>query len=177
MRRQRTLIAAVVVVVVALGVVAAITVLPADASLVVKPVPPTVLPASPVAIPSSATIPATLDQPGSPAIVPTKPNTDPLTLTFTEADVRAYVAMHPHPDQVPNAPAATIVSIEFLPARVVDARIGDSGMSPDVLLCLVTLHGSFHVAGPLGSKGVSGSTGTLLFNAHTGNHLMETVGP
>lgn len=50
-------------------------------------------------------------------------------------------------------------------------------MRPDVLVCLVTLRGTFQVAGPRGSPGVRGTTGTLLFDAHTGNQLMETVGP
>ncbi len=73
MRRPRAFSAATILVALALGVVAALRVQLADASLAVRPVPPTAVVTMPMAAPNGPTVPATLDQPGSPAIVPSRP--------------------------------------------------------------------------------------------------------
>jgi hypothetical protein len=113
---------------------------------------------------------------GAPAIRPRVATTDPGTPAFTEEDARAYVAGHPHPDQVHAAPPATIERVEFLPSEAVDARIGATGLPAGRLLCLVTLRGSFAVSVPGGPQ-VTSSTGYLVFDAHTGNTLIEGFGP
>lgn len=111
-------------------------------------------------MPTPAMPPPTLDQPGEPAIRPNAVSTDPAVPSFTADDVRAYVATHPHLNQIPDAPAATVASVAFLPVQAVDERLGaGTGMRPDTLLRVVALHGGFIVTGPPGHR-ACGARGT-----------------
>lgn len=77
----------------------------------------------------------------------------------------------------------TVQKVEFVPERAVRARFGGegTGLPDDTLLCLVTVQGTFSVSGPP----LSGSTPKTVvshlmfqvFDAHTGNLLMQVMGP
>lgn len=176
MRRQRLLLIAAILIGASLSIVAILVTVPAGALPLVTPVPPTVVSATQTISPIRSSPPATLDQPGISAIPVVKLSTDPAVPSFSDADVRAYFATHTHPDQVSGGEPETITSIEFLPARVVDERLGGTGMSPGTLLCMVTLHGNFRVSGPGGRVSWNSPTGYMVFNALTGNDIMEVVG-
>lgn len=140
------------------------------------PVPPTTVPQPGSSMPVAVAPPASTNQPGGTAIHPQIVSSDPTLPSFTAADVRAYVSSHPHPDQAIGAVPATITGVEFLPAQAVEARLGGStGRPATALLCLVTLRGSFAVAGPRGT-GWSSNVAYLVFDAQTGNILVEAVG-
>jgi hypothetical protein len=139
-------------------------------------VPPTIVPDQRASTP----VPPPTYPPSNPegvrAIRPRATTSDPGTPAFTEEDGRAYVAAHPHPDQAPSSSPATIERVEFLPGEVADARLGSTGLPAGRLLCLVTLRGSFAVSAPFGHE-VKSSVGYLVFDAHTGNILIEGIGP
>jgi|GEM_PF-2526573 hypothetical protein len=111
---------------------------------------------------------------GIPAIKPTLPGSIP---AFTTADVLAFVTAYPHPDRDPSKPPPVVTSAEFLTSSEVSARLNVStGQPPGALLCLVTSQGSFRVAGPAGAIR-TGTVGYQVFDASTGNLLLEGVGP
>jgi hypothetical protein len=177
MRRHRPLIAVGICAAFLLGTLAVLVLVdPVGARAVATAVPPTTIPRQGGVTPPASPPPATLDQPGSPAIRPATVSTDPALRSFSADDARSYIANHPHPDQAVGAAPATITSVEFLPAQTIDARLGgNTGMRPTTLLCLVTLHGSFDLAGPHGVSR-SAETAYLIFDAHSGNIVVEAVG-
>lgn len=177
MRRRRlcTLIATIAVL--SLGTIAALAVAStAGARPLVAAIPPTTVPPPGSGMPVSVAPPASMNQPGGTAIRPRAVSTDPALPSFSAADVRAYVSAHPHPDQASGAAPATIAGVEFLPAQAMESRLGGAtGRPATALFCLVTLRGSFAVAGPPGT-GWSSDIAYLVFDAHTGNILVEVVG-
>lgn len=113
---------------------------------------------------------------GATAIRPTRPTMDPATPAFTVQDVTNYVNANPIEQTVPGT-KPTIESIEFLPNRDVNARFTTStGRPDDALMCLVTLRGSFLVAGPGGEANIKSNVAYWVFDAHTGNELLVVVG-
>jgi hypothetical protein len=95
--------------------------------------------------------------------------------SFTAADVAAYLAKHPHSDADLSKAPPVIASIEFLTTQNLAARLGAApDRPPEYLVCLVTLSGDFTVSGPEG--GYTSSIGYQLFDAQTGNLLIEGVG-
>jgi hypothetical protein len=105
--------------------------------------------------------------PGIPAIPPRAdaPIGGP---AFTAADVNAYLATRPPAYAVGPA---VVNRVEFLPAQQVEAKLGTmSNRPPEHLLCLVTLTGDFGTI-----AGVKLTTGYLVFDARTGNLLIEGV--
>ncbi len=141
----------------------------------------------------------TSDPPGVPAITPepamraralasttTTPYTQ--TATYTEADVRAYLAprlpsIFPTTDEHP----AVVSRVLFIPARVASAYLlnEDIGRSPDTLVCYVEITGSLSTArihvplriNPRTHRRIRvilrpAHLGELVFDAQTGNALM-----
>lgn len=75
----------------------------------------------------------------------------------------------------PNAPVA-IDRIEFLPSASVAARLrASTGRADDETLCLVTLRGAFSAGRP-GLARTRSTTAFQVFDARTGNLLMEGLG-
>jgi hypothetical protein len=87
---------------------------------------------------------------------------------FSSADVATYLANHP-PTYAVTPP--TISSVEFVTAEQVNARLRTmTNRPPEYLLCLVTLTGDFGTI-----AGAKLTTGYLVFDAQTGNLLLEAV--
>lgn len=109
--------------------------------------------------------------------IPVTAAAHPGRAAFSIADVRAYLAAHP-----PRLAAATptIEVIEFVPAREAQDRTQcqAGGRTPDELVCLVTLHGDFVArSAPHGFARPRGHGSHLIFDARTGNLLVETIEP
>jgi hypothetical protein len=73
----------------------------------------------------------------------------------------------------------TVVSVEFLTSQQVSARLdGETTGVPDgTLLCYVMIEGTYVMSAPppINTTAVV-HDGVLVFNAHTGNLLMSSVG-
>lgn len=120
---------------------------------------------------------------GIPAIAPTLPVVAGRP-SFTEQDVRVYVASHPPSVADPNGPAPVVERVEFLPVEQVESRI-NHGMSvpKGTLLCLVTISGQWVVPPGLLPPGVQ-AQGTpnpntvvyQVYDAQTGNFMAWTSG-
>ncbi len=110
-------------------------------------------------------------------------NTATNVATFTEDDVRQFVNAHPSWGLIKSNTPFTIEKIEFLSSHEATIKIATSlanvvGATPDKLLCLVTVRGSFAMAG---SPPVPGQTvgpaktfthAFQLFDAQTGNLIL-----
>ena len=120
-------------------------------------------------------------QQGIPAIKPTIRGAGPTVPAFTVADVMRYA-------NVPGATAAAgyassippvVISVEFLTQGALTARIPEAdtrGVPSDTLLCYVQYSGKFELTSPFGPPRYYDRAAEV-FNAHTGNRLMEGVGP
>lgn len=116
---------------------------------------------------------------GARAIQPTILDAAPGLPTFGVNDVLTYVAAHPASGgKISAVGTPTIESVEFLASRDVAARIDHgTGLPDDHLLCLATLHGTFAVPAPLGTKArPTASIQYLVFDARTGNLLSASLG-
>jgi hypothetical protein len=105
---------------------------------------------------------------------------------FTEADVRQFLNNQPQWGLIKSITPFTVEKVEFLTAREVKAHLNQDiaatlGVSDTTILCLVTAHGSFVVAGgpPIsGQSSNASNTGATfkrayqLYDAQTGNLLM-----
>ncbi len=114
---------------------------------------------------------------GIPAIKPQAGTANPAGAAFDAQTAQAYVLAHPSTGKVQSNGPATVVSVQFISAQQADDQLKtQSGLRPDRLICLVTLKGSFSVAGPPGT-GVG--TFTMLyraFDAQTGNSIYQKSG-
>lgn len=96
---------------------------------------------------------------------------------FTEADVMAYFAGHRPSYAVAAQPAPVVVGVQFESARDANAQLGTSINVPDdTLLCVVRLTGTFLGDTPPGIKAYVYHDGHMVFDAHTGNLLVSSVG-
>jgi len=104
------------------------------------------------------------------------PRTQTGVPAFVARGALDYVAAHPHPDRVRSQGVPAVQSVEFLTSAEVWARIGvKTELQPADMVCIVTSHGSFLVAGPQGMSR-SGTVGYQIFDARTGNLVIEGVG-
>lgn len=124
-------------------------------------------------ITSTATPPALSPQ-GVPAIPVTRPGDIP---AFTEQDVRAWESSHAHEYQDPAEPPPVVEKVEWITSGEVKARVGNTGLPDDALLCVVTLRSHFIVHGPAGGAPYTGTTETDVYDARTGNFLVLGIGP
>lgn len=124
--------------------------------------------------------------PGVPAI-PVKPTTSAGVAAFTQQDVEAYFNIHPNLSDmfaVENAAPPTVDHVEFVTAGEFSARgqVVPSSRSGADLLCVVTVHGTFHQSGPppidpnVPTTVVTFKASTLYFDATTGNLLLNRLG-
>ena len=116
-----------------------------------------------------------LDPVGIAAIRPTAGPQGPSVPAFTADDARAYVAAHPIP-QAQGRPYS-VTRVSFLSSGVVNTQLGvAAGVDDSRLLCVVELHGTFTMPKfPAGPPGPTVSTYYQLFDARTGNLLLETA--
>ncbi len=136
------------------------------------PTPPVVTP------PSLATLRALPTSPGGPpggtAIHPTLSGTDPATPNFTAADVRAYFAAQQAPGTTPQY---TITDIVFMTSDELQARMGrDPKIGANRLVCVVQMSGTFTHSAFAGATPFMSDVAFKVFDAHTGNLLIESEG-
>jgi len=110
---------------------------------------------------------------GVPAITPR----NDCTPSFTVQDVLDYESAHPFAT-MRSEPVGkpTITKIWFITSAEASGQMaGESiGLSDDAVVCYVEFHGTFRSYGPPGSKPVEHTgTGVQVFDAHTGNLLVE----
>lgn len=136
---------------------------------------------SPVARESDV-IPADTYPPGITAIRPSRPGESLASgqPAVSTEDVRAFLSSTPPSYWDRTSPPPIITSIEFMSAAEASKRFADSLLRPpDTVLCVVTLTGRFIVAAPPTDKvdrfSMVGTSSVLIFDANTGNWLMESV--
>jgi len=117
---------------------------------------------------------------GSEAIHPTLA-AKPGKPTFTEDDVRAWVADNPPAAWDSTTPPPVVERVEFLPAREVAAKVNHPVYAPDdAILCLATLSGTWAPELPPGVKPsgspIPNTVIYLIFDGTTGNLLGMTSG-
>jgi hypothetical protein len=102
---------------------------------------------------------------------------------YTEADVRQFVATHRPDLTVAGTPNPVVVSGQFLTAKQASAQVSgeEIAASDSTLVCLVFVSGIFNDSSwsPFGGTPNADSTftqGWIVFDAHTGNELVSTVG-
>jgi hypothetical protein len=102
---------------------------------------------------------------------------------FTEADVRQYFAAHRSSFTVPGTPNPVVVSGQFLTAKQASAQLGEEEVaaSDSTLVCLVFVSRIFQdttapIVGTPPTAGTTVTQGAMVFDAHTGNLLVNTVG-
>jgi hypothetical protein len=122
--------------------------------------------------------PDTVTAPGIPAIHP-RNNCTP---SFTEQDVRDYLAQGIPLDKIQVIGQPTVAQVVFLTIRDLDQAKHDSeweaNYPADLVVCYVALHGTFRVFGPPGSHSpATFSTAYIVFDAHTGNEFAVGTGP
>ncbi len=123
---------------------------------------------------------STTQQTGAPAIKPTILNAAPMTPAFTETDVREYAKQHARgfgKIGVVNGPPE-VSKVEFLAAGALEQKLnGNSGLhlAGDSLLCYVQYRGDFVVAGLTGTPAQHYPGATQVFDAHTGNILIQST--
>jgi len=128
--------------------------------------------------PGAITLPIIQYPPGVPAIVPSRSVADQSTSALTPADVNQYLSASP-PFKPLSAGAGKAATIQFLPAgRVSQLLNGESIGRPDnAIVAYVVVQGPISTAGfPLPSGALmppSSPKGTLVFDAQTGNLLVE----
>jgi hypothetical protein len=114
---------------------------------------------------------------GIPAIRPTRPAAPPNEPTYSEADMRTYLArVRLRLGKIMIDGPYTIERTEFLPESEANRRLGVvGGMPSDQPICLVTVHGAFSVSSPpvpgSGPTVHTFSTVILIFDGRTGNAL------
>lgn len=103
------------------------------------------------------------------------------TPSFTQQDVRDSVAHGVFLDfltQVTGRP--TVTRVVFLTVsdldRVGRQQWGGPAYPPDILVCYVELRGTFTFSGGIDPPSHF-STGSIVFDAHTGNELVVVAGP
>ena len=140
-------------------------------------------PASTLDVKSHVTVvcpgpPYTLSAPGVPGIHP-RNNCTP---SFTEQDVRDYLAQGIPLDKIQVIGQPTVAQVVFLTIRDLDQAKHDSeweaNYPADLVVCYVALHGTFRVFGPPGSHSpATFSTAYIVFDAHTGNEFAVGTDP
>lgn len=116
---------------------------------------------------------------GVPAIKPRLNSTNKSTPTFTEQDVKDYVAAHPDSPKRKSEVPPTVTKVEFITYQEAQKRQGGAlygqAMPDDQLLCFAELSGNFTMYGPpagaASARKMSFTKTTLVFNAQTGNAL------
>ena len=117
---------------------------------------------------------------GSEAVRPSL-SPEPGKPTFTEDDVRAYVAANPPDFWDSDTPPPVIKRIEFMSACDVAIKVNHAVYKPDdALLALVTLTGTWKPRLPPGVKPsgppIPNTVAYLIFDATTGNLIGRTSG-
>lgn len=93
-------------------------------------------------------------------------------------DVAAFAAAHGPMGKIHASGSHSVDGVELLPAQAVNTRLKTRiSVPPTTQLYLVTLRGSFAVAGPPGSGTVTSNEAYSVFDAETGNLLMVGLGP
>ena len=113
---------------------------------------------------------------GIPAIRPQVAMNSGVRQTFSASDVENYVKNHPMAEAVVVAPLPQAVKVEFLTSREVNISLNVRTNLPDnTRVSLVTLQGSFQVSGPQGAKTKIVNTAYQVFDAQSGNLVLEVV--
>jgi hypothetical protein len=120
----------------------------------------------------------TVSERGIPSIHPR--NT--CTPSFTEQDVRDYLAQGIPLGKIEVIGQPTVAQVEFLTIRDLGQATGDSeweaNYPANMVVCYVALHGAFRVFGPVTSHPPNTvSNASIVFDAHTGNELEVGAGP
>ena len=114
---------------------------------------------------------------GAPAIRPHLAPSGNTTPSFNAQDVVAYVKANGVGGKIDSSVPATVEKVEFLSARVASTRLHTwIGVQDDALLCLVTVRGSFSITPPGGGRRAGSNVAFLVFDAHTGNILILSMG-
>lgn len=120
---------------------------------------------------------------GVPAIQPRERATDGMTPAFGVQEVLEYVKARPISDRASRDAAVTVETVEFLPRRAFPQRYPQLRplTADDTLLCVVKLRGTFVMSAPPSIRQNTGlrtaDTAHQVFDARTGNLLLEAVGP
>lgn len=110
-------------------------------------------------------------------ITPHTTATDPQIPTYTEQDVRDYIASHGIAGTV-GGPTLVGVSFETVDQARKATGGGMSRFPDDMLVCVVQLSGSFTQQGSTGSQAPVALTRQYhVFDGHTGNLLMIRTAP
>lgn len=98
--------------------------------------------------------------------------------TFTKADIVAWVSSTPFGAAVVGDPPPIVTSVAFLTDAQVASKLHgeDPGIPPSSLVAYVRVSGTFAQYSPLGGSPLIYHSGYLVFDAHTGNLLMDNVG-
>jgi len=145
----------------------------------IGPMPPSRIPQEPVSGSDMNPKPST-QQTGAPAIQPHILGAGPTSPAFTAEDVRQYAARETEgfgPIQTRGA-APKILKVEFLTAAELRKAISkplNLTTPDDTLLCYVQYSGDFFVHGPNGLPPTRYQRAAQVFDAHTGNLLMQTA--
>jgi len=111
---------------------------------------------------------------GVPAIQPQVGMAGHLAPAFTTKDVEAYVATHQILARASASGPVVVEKVEFLPTQTVNERLKTTISQADgTLLCLVQLRGTFTAAVPPGAKGRRFAVAYRVFDARTGDLLVE----
>ena len=96
---------------------------------------------------------------------------------FTEAEVRAFVATYAMTYQTPGGAPLQVVSVEFLTSAAAHQKVHTDAAArpPEALLCVAYVHGDFTISNGSGSGSFHATEGWLLFDAVTGNVLVEAA--
>ncbi len=123
--------------------------------------------------------PPTKPAPGASAITPTRPGQVP---SFTESDVRAYLARFPfRGDPTTTGLPATVTSVQFITREQAEAAMNGESLSevpPGALVCYVVLTGHFNprAVGPMPADAKPRTdfitSAHMVFDAATGNLLV-----
>jgi hypothetical protein len=116
-------------------------------------------------------------------VQPRAANADALTPAITVQDVTDYVLAHPASlGKVRVDGPYTVESVDFVSAQQVNQQLNiDIGVAPETLMCLVRAKGIFISVSPPDANNVQHEvtyhTWYLIFDAHTGNLLLQNVRP
>lgn len=106
-----------------------------------------------------------------------------MTPAFGVQEVLEYVKARPISDRASRDAAVTVETVEFLPRRAFPQRYPQLRplTADDTLLCVVKLRGAFVMSAPPSIRQNTGlrtaDTAHQVFDARTGNLLLEAVGP
>jgi hypothetical protein len=103
--------------------------------------------------------------------VAVKPGPEP----FTKADVTDFLRTHRLAKSVGDISQLQVESLEFITAREVTARLqgASTGLPDDHRVAFATIRGPVYFTGPRDIKPVAFDTAYALFDAATGNLLMN----